>query len=252
MNNFNIFSLGNGISTGQGSINTKSDTKDDDNWKKTIYHHPDNLYRSYADYIAQRIDATIFYIGNSKMNATKISKMFENNYNLIKKSFSNDINIHLINLSHGYMEDYISVIKSATDEIRNTNIPKDINEIRKYEEFRTKLYDDTLEVHERLRVERESVTDLFEKVNKLANYNNRIVIIVPNMENLRYDSQTVNTFKHDTLTNPWVTFIDKDVKGMLELEEYQKVKDTITYDQHQKLGEFIYNRLTKDTKLLTI
>ena len=249
MSNFNIFSLGNGISTGQGTVTDQSDTKDDIFWKKTIYHHPNNLYRSYADYIAQRIDATVFYIGNSKMNATKVSNMFENNYNLIKKSFSNNINLHLINLSRGYMEDYKSVLKSATDEIRNT---EDIDDIQKYEKFRIKFYDDTHEVHEKLRVERESVTALFAKANELADYNNRVVIIVPDMETLRYNSETVNIFKHDTLNNPWVSFIDKDIKGMLEFEEYQKIKDTITYDQQQKLGEFIYNRLTRDTKLLTI
>lgn len=253
MSNFNIFSTGNGITFGQNTMTEHTNTHDDSFWNKRIPCHPDNLYRSYADILASRMDARIFYIGNNKMTTIKIANIFEDNFNLVKRNYPNNINLHLINLSHGSIKDYNLML--------DNKLMAKINRLQTkptlFASIKKEIYYEFLEVCKNINTELQLVTELFKKVNKIANYNNRVVLIMPDFADLKYSKNgdfifDKRTYTEELITNKWASIIQKDMKTILDMEESESINNKITYEDHQKLGEFIYNRLTKDTKLLTI
>lgn len=245
MSNFNIFSIGNGITFGFDTITNHSQLGVDPRYKKAkmLQSHPDNLYRTYADYVANKIDADIYYIGNGDIDTKKVSNIFYSNFHLIKKNFSDNINLHFINLSKSNVPSFLPV----ADEIEH--LKKDPHSrdkifklLNKYaRNYTAKTIDEST-----------PVLKFFKQINELADYNNRVIIVTPDFDGIHYyGDNTPHNYK-EFFTNEWVLFVDRDIKYVLDYNIDQKIEKSITLQEHQKLGEFVYHRLTNDSKLLTI
>lgn len=256
MTNFNIFSTGNGISLGYNIITPDSNTKLHDTWKKSklMTVHPDNMYRSYADYIAQRLDATIYYIGNENFNIIKVANVFESNFNLIKKNFPNDINIHCINLCPSTVPSLYPTFTNVDHVFNESGTDNVKDKLKKIIASTAKNYAAAV------LNEGPVVLKFINDVNNFVDYNNRVALIIPDFEKINYQNEKVPRgsnaspieYKQLFEKNDWATIIDRDIKHILDYEDDHELDKFLQADEHKKLGEYVYRRLTNETKLLTI
>lgn len=254
MKQFNIFSIGNHISDGTGSVTTKSNTRGDTKWKKFIQRHPDNLYRSYADVIAQKIDANIYYLGRHNSSFQQILKTFKNSFPTIKKNFPDDINLYFLNvgfIDYKYSDFYKEQLKIEDPKDRldhmieyTTSMNKDIDELS--------AFVDTL--------------------NSIGiDYNNRLIVLVPDHkqfnDNRIVDRSTLSAEelnnrafkelpteeKRDNILNKeiwnYVEIVDPDIKKLLLVDSLTEYLDIETQEE---LGNALYLRLTEQTTMFII
>lgn len=249
MSNFNIFSIGNGTTLGFNLVTDNSAIKTDPKWKKAklLPTHPDNLYRTYADYIANKIDAPIYYIGHGNMNAKKISNVFDGNFHLIKKHFPDSINLHFVNLSESFTPSVFPLTKEIQEKFSKSS--KDDYTVDKMSKIISNFVRSyTAEVVK----ESPLVLNFFEKVNQLADYNNRVIIMIPDFNGVSYYGDYTPHYYKEFLDNEWVLFVNRDMKYMLDYKDDEKISDSLNLQEHEKIGEFVYHRLTNTSKLLTI
>jgi len=253
MTQFNIFSIGNHISDGTGTVNNKNNTRGDTKWKKVIHHHPDNLYRSYADEIAMRLDANIYYLGKPESTFKQILNVFKNSYPSIMKNFPDDINLYFLNLGYN---------QNNWDKFTKQNEPIEDPVEKRHQQviFFKELFDDT-----------ESFSKFVKNINHMGlGYNNRLIILTPNFENLseisnssilRATNITDQAFKENSTNRedghvlnkdvwPWVHAVNADMRKLL-LDPYA-LDSKLTIEDQKKLGENLFLRLTEQTDMFII
>ena len=254
MTQFNIFSIGNHISNGAGSITKKESTRGDTRWKKFIQQHPDNLYRSYTDYIAQMLDANIYYLGKADSGFRQIINVFKNSVPNIKKNHPDDINVYFLNLC--------SVPYNWKDfDKENKSIDDDVERLKHQVDF-----------YKGFNLDLEAMNYLVDNLDTMGwDYNNRLIIITPSFENLYPISEHSNLVSHDVNNKAFKELgtINKRVKGDVLSKEVQPFVEVIdadiqklllgrpidkklTYDDQKELGENLYFRLTQSTELFII
>lgn len=255
MKQFNIFSIGNHISDGTGSVTTKSNTRGDTKWKKFIQRHPDNLYRSYADVIAQKIDANIYYLGKHDSSFQQILKTFKNSFPNIKKNFPDDINLYFLNvgfIDYKYTDFYEEQLKIEDPKER-------LDHMIEYTKLMNKDVDE--------------LSTFVDTLNSIGiDYNNRLIVLVPDHKQFS-DNRIVNhsTLVAQELNNrafkelgyemerdktgvdkeiwDYVEIVDPDIKKLLfgrPLTEYLDNK------AQEELGNALYLRLTEHTTMFII
>ena len=251
MTQFNIFSIGNHISNGAGSITKKESTRGDTRWKKFIQQHPDNLYRSYTDYIAQMLDANIYYLGKSNSGFRQIVNVFKNSVPNIRKNHPDDINLYFLNLC--------GVPYSWKDfDNENKTIEDDKERLRHQIDF-----------YKEVAIDLEAMNYIVENLNYMGwDYNHRLIILTPSFENLHIISEHSNLVSHDVNNKafkelgkinkrvdgdilskevqPFVEVIDADLQKLLM---GRPVDQHLSYDDQKELGENLYFRLTQTTEL---
>lgn len=255
MTQFNIFSIGNHISDGTGSITTKCNTRGDTRWKKFIQKHPDNLYRSYVDTIAQKIDATVYYLGKHDSSFSQILKTFKNSFPNIRKNFPDDINLYFLNV--------------GTIPYSYANF---CDEQQKFEEPKDRL-DHMMSYTNQLNEDISELNTFASNINDIGiDYNNRVVVLTPNHELFKetglVDHSIVygqtfdnfcfkeNPYKYNRQVKPvakdiwdYIEFVDADIK---ELLKGRPVEGYFDYETQQELGNALYLRLTERTTMFII
>ena len=254
MTQFNIFSIGNHISDGTGTVNNKNNTRGDTTWKKVIHHHPDNLYRSYADEIAMRLDANIYYLGKPESTFKQILNVFKNSYPSIMKNFPNDINLYFLNLGYN---------QNDWDKFTKQNEPIEDPVEKRHQQviFFKELFDDT-----------ESFSKFVKNINHMGlGYNNRLIIITPNFENLSEISHNSILGSYEIIdkffkeTNelsvnsgsildkdvcPWFHAVSSDMKKLIA--DPYAFDSRLTIAKQKELGERLFFRLTDLTDMFII
>lgn len=279
MSKFNIFSIGNGISYGQNTRSNLDSTRHDTKWKKTINHHPDNLYRSWVDYLAMRLDAKIFYLGKHDIDIKKSVNLLDNLINTVNKDFPNDINLYVLNTStrvssslfHSFSrhKQYKAQWDRNTDSV---NLKEAVDPMLCYH------------------AEYTGINKLVDIINNKTNYNNRVIIFnidkfmftnawltwykinfvtelyKTEVSKINTNSDTSESLSFDNIINrqcdmEWAHILKDDLNKIILKSDPHKLddlKDTIIdtthipESYHRILGEESFKNLTNDSKLLTI
>ena len=229
MKQINIFNFGNGWSNGAGSVNKLNSTKNDTKWKKNIFLHPDNMYRSWADHIASRIDAKIYHIGRHNTSPTSTINLFNSSLDFIKKKHANDMNYYFLNIG----------VPPVLSDYNNEPIDDAIDSI----------VEETLKISILLQKLIEMIPGNFDETN-------RLLVVTP--DNRKYKSilksQGENLVSIEFLkreeNNNRIWFLEKDLISNIIVP--QGHNGFPSHEQHEIIGSAIYKVLTTDTDFLII
>lgn len=228
MNNINLISYGNGWNIGSKTGDPLySFGKLDPLYKKNLHEHPTNLYNTWVDSIAARLDAKIYF--NGRDDITPVIVMDRVISTIKKYKSSADINIHIVNISMPFNGLFLhKPVKINSD----TNI-KEIFKIRNRD--------------------RNIFVDKLKELAKAANKAHKVLLVYPfyNLyENDVIDIPIRNLLKE--LNNQDFLGLNRELVTFCDDGVLNENSCFLTKEQHNSIGNNIYQYLTTNTNFLTI
>jgi hypothetical protein len=224
----NLVSYGNGWSIGSKTGDPLySFGKKDSLYKKNLHEHPTNLYNTWIDYIAMRIDASVYY--NGRDNIIPLLAMDRSIKTIKDNKFNKDTNIHIVNISFPINDMFLS--KSATFD------PSD--NVANIIEFKNR--------------DKHIFLNKLSELAETATDNHKILVVFPYIglyENVVVDVELKNTLSklhHDNFYS-----LPDDLSHYCKDFVLEEKQEFLTKDQHTSIGKNVFGHLTNEANFLTI